>query len=144
MAEADKNYALIDHTADVGVEVRGENFADLLVHAGEAVFSVITDLSTVEPSTCWEVRVAPGKPEEVMRSWLDELLSRFNRKDMLFSRFAVMVLDDNGIRAQAWGEVLDDSRHSLHTEIKGITYHQFQVRQNTAGTGWVARIILDV
>ena len=37
---------------------------------------------------------------------------------------------------------IDSDRHLFHTEIKGITYHQFEVSGDESG--WQARIILDV
>lgn len=142
MMVAHDNYTLIDHTADIGVEVRGHDFQDLLTHAGEALFGIITDLTSVQPATRTDIEIVPGENDDMLRAWLDSLLSYFNRRNMLFSRFAVKSARNGGFQGQAWGEVFDPGRHSIHTEIKGITYHQFQVRHTRRG--WVARIIIDV
>ncbi|MFQ6675321.1 MAG: archease [Fidelibacterota bacterium] len=144
MTTTDEGYALIDHTADVGVEVWARDFAGLLVHAGEALFSIITDLSSVRKAIRTDINLEPGEREEVMRSWLENLLSQFNRKEMLYSRFTAKELNERGIKARAWGEVFDVRRHPIHTEIKGITYHQFRVRRDLKAPEWTARIIFDV
>jgi len=37
---------------------------------------------------------------------------------------------------------LDPKRHDFHTEIKGVTYHDFKLWQEAGA--WHARIIFDV
>ncbi|MDP6456416.1 MAG: archease [Candidatus Marinimicrobia bacterium] len=137
-----RNYRIIDHTADVGIEVYGGDLSELMEHAGEALFSIITDIEYVETSVSHNITVAPGENEEVLRNWLEQLLQYFNTDDMLFSRFEVILADDGFFRCTAAGEKIDSDRHLFHTEIKGITYHQFEVSGDESG--WQARIILDV
>lgn len=142
MTKSGESYSLIDHTADIGVEVQGEDFPALLKHAAEALFCVITDTSTVQPKSRFKIVIPSQKKEEMMRNWLEKLLYYFNIEDMLFSRFSVSASDHNHLIAKSWGEVFDPKRHLIYTEIKGITYHQFEVSQSEAG--WYARIIFDV
>ena len=67
---------------------------------------------------------------------------QFNGSNYLFSKFQVS-MDKNGhYIGEAWGEIYDPERHIIHTEIKGITYHQFQVSKSS--NGWKARIIFDI
>lgn len=141
MEKAQKPYIFIDHTADIGIEVREKNLSALLEQAAEALFCVITDISTVRPSICVQISAYQGEGEEMMRHWLEELLYRFYQDDMVFSRFKVDASGDDLV-GEAWGEAIDPDRHLVHTEIKGITYHQFEVSQSE--TGWYARIIFDV
>ena len=136
------NYRIIDHTADVGIEVYGEGLSELMEHAGEARFSIITEIDRGESSVSRNITVETGESEEVLRSWLEQLLLYFNTDDFLFSRFEIIQTDDGSFRCTAAGERLDSDRHILHTEIKGITYHQYEVSHDDKG--WRARIILDV
>lgn len=136
------NYRIIDHTADIGIEVYGEGLSELMEHAGEALFSIITEIDRVESSVSRNITVETGESEEVLRSWLEQLLLYFNTDDFLFSRFEIIQTDDGSFRCTAAGERLDSDRHILHTEIKGITYHQYEVSHDDKG--WRARIILDV
>lgn len=135
-------YSLIDHTADIGMEVRGIEFHALLEQAGKGLFHVVTDISTVRPTSRIHIGTWEGNEEHIMRSWLEKLLFHFNTDDILFARFSVTPSDDGGFAGAAWGEVFDSQRHTIHTEIKGITYHQFEVSQSK--DGWYARIIFDV
>ena len=47
------------------------------------------------------------------------------------------------VTARLEGEIVDKSRHTLLTEVKGITYHQLEVKRTPKG-GWVANLLLDV
>ncbi len=51
----------------------------------------------------------------------------------------------HGVRvtARLEGEIVDKSRHTLLTEVKGITYHQLEVKRAPEG-GWMANLLFDV
>lgn len=51
----------------------------------------------------------------------------------------------HGVRvtARLEGEIVAKSRHTLLTEVKGITYHQLEVKRAPKG-GWVANLLFDV
>ena len=52
------------------------------------------------------------------------------------------VMLDQRILATAKGQPIDQSRHTLYTEIKAVTYHQLKVQK--IEHGWIARVIFDV
>lgn len=137
------SYSFIDHTADVGIEVRTKDFPSLLEEAAKAMFDVITDISKVKPHVKAQITITRGEDDQTLRDWLEELLHRFYTEDMVFSRFRLSSPDRSTLVCGAWGEVFDPHRHTLHTEIKGITYHQYEV-SHQSNQGWYARIIFDV
>jgi SHS2 domain-containing protein len=61
---------------------------------------------------------------------------------MLFSRFEVRI-EGNHLKAAAWGEQIDISKHIPTTEVKAATYAELSVRQKQDGT-WIAQCIVDV
>lgn len=134
-------YRFIDHTADLGFEAFGADFESLLANSAMALFSLLTDMENVAPVTAHTFELS-GTCEEILRQWLDGLLLEHNTEDLLFSRFEAEEAESGTIKATAWGEALDAERHTVHTEIKGITYHQFEVTR--AQDGWVSRVIVDV
>ncbi len=135
------SYSLIDHTADLGFEVLAESFPKLMEQSALALFSIITEMDNVREVQNLRVEILTGTPEDNLRYWLEELLYRFNSTDTLFSNFSVSEEDDRLV-GTASGEVFAKERHTIHTEIKGITYHQFEVTETA--DGWKARVILDV
>jgi len=88
-----------------------------------------------------EFKIAGREKDYLMLDWLSELLFTFETRHLLLSEFAVSV-DDEGLAAQARGELFDASRHRLEHEVKAITYHGLKVEPTDGG--WVAEVIVDI
>jgi SHS2 domain-containing protein len=120
----------LDHTADYMVEVAAEGKPELFSEAARALFDIITDLETVEPRESVSISVEAESPEELLVSWLTELLFLYESERWLFSRFEPRLVDDRRLEAEAWGEKLDAERHPIDREVKAVTYHRMAlVRQ---------------
>jgi SHS2 domain-containing protein len=135
-------YETFDHTADLGLRVRAADLDTLFAEAGRALFATLVEnLDIVAPVRKLDITLAGGDREYLLFDWLKELLYHFDAGHLLLSRFEVHVGDD-GLRAAAWGEPLDLSRHELAHEVKAITYHGLRVGQ--AADGWLAEVIVDI
>ncbi len=132
----------MNHTSDIGVEVTGENFSKLLENGALALFDLIADLSTVDPTYQETINILEEDAENQFRTWLEKLLLLHNIDGYLFIKFKVSVKPDGKIVGNVWGEQYKAEKHTLFSEIKAITYHQFQVIQTKRG--WSASFILDV
>jgi SHS2 domain-containing protein len=131
-----------EHTADLGLRIRAATLDELFAEAAEALFSVIVeDLPSVAPTRCVEVALPADDREYLLFDWLKALLYHFDAEHLLFSRFEVHVVDD-GLKASAWGEPLDRTRHELCHEVKAITYHGLRVEPTA--DGWLAEVIVDI
>jgi SHS2 domain-containing protein len=132
----------IEHTADLGFEVTGQDLAALFSAAGEALYALIADPQTVNIREEIAITASGKGPDELLHAWLCELLAVFNLKRFIGKHCAVIKLTESSVEGQIKGEKLDLSRHAFHTEIKGVTYHGFKVWNEKAK--WHARVILDV
>jgi SHS2 domain-containing protein len=137
-----RKFRLLDHTADLGVLVYGEDLEELFGNAGEAFFNIITDLQSVRENTERIIRVESPNLEDLMVHWLGELLYMHDVDGLLFKSFAIDELRDGSLKARARGEAFDEGRHVIKAEIKGVTYHQIQVKKDKRR--WSARIIFDL
>lgn len=136
-------YKEIEHTADVGVEIYGDSFEELLRNAMFALFDTIADVSTVvRPECVRSVEVSGRDDESLLMNWLRELLFLFAVEEELYSDVDIHSLCDGELRATVRGEKLDLDRHHFKTELKAVTYHQFHLEQ--AEGKWLARVIFDV
>jgi SHS2 domain-containing protein len=142
MADERATYREIEHTADVGIEVTADNLPALFASAGEALYALIVDPATINRHTDISISATGNDPEELLHAWLCELLALFNVQGFVCKRCAIVHLSDREVHGRLSGEKLDLERHAFHTEIKGVTYHDFKVWQE-AGT-WHARVIFDV
>ena len=137
-----KSYKTFNHTADLGIEVYGEDQKQLFVNAGLALFDLITDIHTIEATTSLPVTVEGTDQEDLMVRWLSELLYVHQMRGYLLCDFILHELGEKILRATVRGEPYASHRHELLREIKAVTYHQLMVTQEK--DRWVARIVFDV
>ncbi len=141
-------YTIFDHTADVGLEVRAESLPDLLETAARATFDQMLEDWPEEVETEEEVRAVPpkgleGDLGELLVNWLQELLYAFEMRHLVPLRYDFELVGPLEVRADVGFGQFQAGRHRTRLEIKAVTYHELQVRQEPDGA-WSARFILDV
>ena len=137
-----KRFEILDHTADVGIMVYGEDLKSLFENAGEAFFHIITDLRKVRLRTQRKIEIGGESLERLMVEWLNELLYLHDVENLLFKGFHVESVGEEGLKAKVDGEFFQEGVHVIKTGVKAVTYHQIEVRQEKEG--WRAQIILDL
>ena len=137
-----KHFEILDHTADIGIIVYGEDLKSLFENAGKAFFHLITDLKKVRLRTERKIEIGGESLERLMVDWLNELLYLHDVENLLFKRFRVESAGEAGLKAKVNGEIFQEGVHVIKTEVKAVTYHQLEVRQEKGG--WRARIIFDL
>jgi SHS2 domain-containing protein len=135
-------YRLLDHVADLGVEIWAPTLADLFVEAARSLFDLLGTLGTTRAVRADIVAVEGGDIEEVFHDWLSELLFRSAARRMVYSEFRVLSLELPRLVAEAQGEPFDPLRHSFEREIKAVTFHGLEVVEDRGL--WRARVIFDV
>jgi SHS2 domain-containing protein len=138
-------YAFIDHTADVAAELTGASLPELFVSAAQALADTITDLAAVTVSVTQPITVESDTLEDLLVDWLNELLYRFEVRNMLTSTADVSIDGDDGcwhLRGSIAGEPFDPDRHVSRVLVKSATYHGLAVTRD--GGTWRARIVLDI
>ena len=114
---------------------------DLFARSACAMFDLMIDISQVRPSQKAEVSLNADSPEDLLITWLNELIFRAEVSGMFFSRFQVESVDENSLEASVWGEPYREGTHSVERTIKAATYHESAVLRS--GRKWSARIIFD-
>jgi SHS2 domain-containing protein len=140
-----KNYELIEHTADIGIRVIGENLEELFSNTALAMFDIIAE----EKSPGYPVTKSPVKnsiklkadsPDELFINWLNELLSLSAIKELIFSEFKIKKIQGNSLEAEAFGRNIKE--YQVNSEIKAATYHELKIAETA--DGWQAEVIFDV
>ena len=140
---AQKNgFRILDHTADIGLEARGADLAELFANAARGMFSIVVSLETVQPTEQFPLELTADTLEDLLVNWLSELLYLFSARQILFCRFEITEIDSRHLLAKAFGEHLDQSRHDLQAEIKAVTYHELKVQK--LADACLARVLFDV
>ena len=137
-----KRFETLDHTADIGIIVHGENLKALFENAGEAFFHLITDLRKVKRRIERRVSIGGESLDRLMVDWLSELLYLHDVENLLFKGFKIDSVGEDGLKATVKGEPFQEGVHVIKTEVKAVTYHQIEVRQKNGR--WRAQVILDL
>jgi SHS2 domain-containing protein len=137
-----KRFEILNHTADIGIIVHGENLKTLFENAGEAFFRLITDLRKVKRRVERRVNIGGESLDRLMVDWLSELLYLHDVENLLFKGFKVDSVGEDGLKAVVKGELFQEGVHVIKTEVKAVTYHQIEVRRENGR--WKAQVILDL
>jgi SHS2 domain-containing protein len=137
-----KRFEILDHTADIGLVVYGENLKALFENAGEAFFRLITDLRKVRRRVERRINIGRESLDRLMVDWLSELLYLHDVENLLFQGFKVESVGKDGLKAIVKGEPFREGVHVIKTEVKAVTYHRIEVRQENGR--WRAQIIFDL
>ena len=123
----EKRYEQFSHTADIGVRVFGETLKELFENAAFAMFDILADLDGLKGEITQDFELTAPNHEELLISWLDELLYNFYAKNIIFYKFEVTELSEDVIRAKASGRSVSENRNRLKTEIKAATYYNLKI-----------------
>jgi len=137
-----KSFKIIDHTADVGIVAYGANVEELFSSAALALFSLITELESVEEKLHLDLEVSSDGRDSLLIEWLNELIYLFDVKHILFKRFDIESLTHNDLNATCYGENFDPMRHKIKMGVKAATYHMLSLEKN--GGGYKSQIIFDI
>lgn len=139
-------YEHFHHRADIGVRGVGDTVEQAFVQAARGMFAVVCDLRRVRAEK--EVPVACSAPdlELLLVDWLSALILEADTRGLLFSRFSVLIHEQNGgfaLSGAARGEPVDRARHRPRVEVKAATYAELAVGQLPDGR-WAAQCVVDV
>ncbi len=135
-------FETFDHTADIGLRVSAATLEELFVDAARGLTSLLVEnVDDVQPTQTETIQLAGSKVDYLLFDWLNELLFRFETRQLLCAEFDVR-FSDQVLEATVRGETWDRSRHRLAHEVKAITYHGLSVQQTASG--WQTELILDI
>ena len=138
-------WAVVEHTADVGIEVRTATLEALFVDAAAGFCDAITEVARIGGDEERTFEVDAAGLDLLLVAWLEELLFRFDTTGVLYPRGEASVEgkgDSWSLRAWMRGERFDSARHPLKVQVKAITYHGLEVARDEQG--WRARVIFDI
>jgi len=141
----DKNsqdYILLDHTADMGFEIKGADPAELFKKAGQALIHIMFGAVPATGADKVKVSLKSYDLSDLMVRWLTEILYLFEGERLITTDIIVDSLSHETIDATLMTSPFDPLKHEILREIKAITYHQIDVIQKDGI--WKARVIMDL
>lgn len=140
---------MFDHTADIGMEIFGRTKKDLFANAAGALFDLLIEFPEKKRAAGrgtkgWQktVTIVGSDVADLLINFLRELLYLFNGEALVAGPCRVISCTTKRLVAHLPVERYNETKHTMKTEIKAVTYHSLRVEKQKAG--WRARIIFDV
>lgn len=137
-------FRYLDHMTDAVIEAYGSNLNEAFEQAALALCDTMVDLQSVEPATELVLSASGSDLYSLLFDWLDKVMLLLVADGIAMSEFKVEI-SRNGVfllTAFARGEKLDLKKHKYKVEIKAVTYHEMEVREDSSGA--TVRFLLDL
>ena len=131
-----------EHDADIGIRGIAATLEQAFEQAAVAMTAVVTDPLMVLDSKAVDIQCEATDTELLLVSWINELVYVMAVKGLLFKRYQV-IINNGKLSATAFGEAVNRQKYHPAVEIKGATFTDLHVYQQTDGA-WVAQCIVDV
>lgn len=131
--------------ADSAFEASGDSPSELFLAAGQALIETMVNPVTVSAS--WQ-RVIERQETDLaalLFDWLSDIVYVKDAEGVVFREAAARVQEEPGgwrLWGTLTGEPIDPARHELRADVKAVTKHLYEVRQD--GTRWAARVVVDI
>ena len=133
------SHRFVDHTSEVGLEVRAGSFGELLAESARGLASLLLrEVSAEASGGTREFEVSSHDREALLVDWLNELLFEAEVRLWIPLEFEMLDVADTRVRARARGVEVD----LAPSIVKAATFHGLQVRETA--DGFEAEVIFDV
>ncbi|HEY1247655.1 MAG TPA: archease [Nitrososphaera sp.] len=140
-----EGYRFLDHMTDAVIEAYGSTLNEAFENAALGLSDTMIDLNTVEPKKKIKVTAKGHDLYSLLFDWLNTVLLLMVVDWIAVSQFSIEIRkQSNGysIEGTAIGEPFDFDRHRYKIEIKGVTYHEMEIKQDTATS--TVRFLVDL
>ena len=138
-------YRYLDHVTDAYVEAYGESMEEAFSYAAKGTINIMFELKDILGNTEHEFKVEGHDYSELLFNWIDGIILLIAVDNKVASNFELKISKIDlkyELTGHTMTESVDISKHGYKTEIKGITYHQMEILQES-GMNKV-RFILDL
>ncbi len=140
-----KKFRIIEHTADIAVEISAPTLETLFVHSADAWLTAVAEISGAEPDEEKLLSLSSTSLEVLLVDFLSELNYLLNTKKWLYLTTEEISIKKNSkynLAAKIKGTKLKNSVVKLKAEIKAVTFHQMNIEQTDKG--FRTKIIFDI
>jgi SHS2 domain-containing protein len=138
-------YRFLDHMTDAVIEAYGTTLEEAFENAAKALCDTMIDLKTVRPKREVKFSAKGDDLYSLLFDWLDKVMLLLVSDGIAMSQFSVKIQRHNNnylLEGTARGEPLELDRHHYKVEIKAVTYHEMEIKQEKGII--TARFLLDL
>jgi SHS2 domain-containing protein len=134
-------YKIIDHTADIGLEITGADLAGLFLSAAEGLVAVAVETNGRARLSFVDIRLSADDSEQLLVRWLRELVLMLE-KGKVPSKFIIKDISPQNVSARVGFAPYSEEGHKFLHEIKAVTYHDLKITKS--GGQLRATVIFDI
>ena len=138
---SNKDYKIINHTADIGVRITGRFITEIFWKAMHATADILSGGIEIYPRIERGFSTKEESPETALVSILEEIIYFFEKDSFLPSMCSVRIKEDS-YEIRLKGDIVSPEEIKNGTEIKAVTYHQLKIKE--VRHGYQATIIFDI
>jgi len=127
--------------ADIAFEAYGNNLNELFENCALALSEVMVNLKTVKHKRKKQIKIKEKKTDLLLFDFLNEIIFLKDSDSLLFNKFKVNI-KDNKLTCTAEGEKIDRENHELKLDVKAVTMHMLEVKEEKSK--WKATVVLDI
>lgn len=136
-------YDEIDHTADVGIVVRGTTADETLSRLVLGLAALVSGGAPVREERELRVRAEPSDRAAMAVDVLREVLFRFDSEQVIPASCETLVFEpERGAEVLLGVGPYDPEAHAEGIDLKAVTFHE--ARFEPEGQGFVAQIVFDI
>jgi len=139
-------YKLIDHTADIAVEVTGNSISSLFIAASEAWRDTILEFENTLMESSKKFIFNSVSMEGLLVDFLSELNFQLYTKKWCFISCKNLLFHktetSSQLEAEIFGQCFNSVNHKIKEEIKAVTFHQMKIEEINGL--FMTKIIFDV
>ncbi len=136
------DFTLLDHTADLGIIVRGRNLRNLFEVAAKSMMYIMVKGNPADTTKTLKLSVEGYDLADLMVRWLGEILYLFEGEHELVTGVKITSVSHSHLDATLETVSFDTNLHEILCEIKAVTFHQIEVVKKDEH--WETRIIFDL
>ncbi|HXW11671.1 MAG TPA: archease [Nitrososphaeraceae archaeon] len=127
-------YRYLEHVTDAYVEAYGDSMEEAFSYAAKGTINIMFELKDIIGKNKFELEVEGHDYSELLFNWIDRIVLLIAIDNMVASNFDLKISKLESkyqLTGHAMTESVDMSKHGYKTEIKGVTYHEMEILQES-------------
>jgi SHS2 domain-containing protein len=145
-------FRYLDHMTDALIEAYGGTLDEAFENSAYGLVNTMFDLNNVSADIEVKIEANGYDLHSLFYDWLEKVMLIVLTEYVLLSDFKVKISHINinskndayFLHSKARGERLDFKKHSFKVEVKAVTYHEMQIKQDKEKNLFITRFLVDL
>jgi SHS2 domain-containing protein len=141
----DMSYSFLEHTADIGIEVKATNLKEAIVESIYALLELIFGKSfkdIISDSEYETLEINSSDIESLFVDTLNEILFLLDSRKIIPVKPEIIQLSNNSLKLKFKPLKFDYSEFPMHLYVKAVTFHQLEIKTVEGST--IIKFYLDI